>query len=50
MPLAAAHPVFIGTSDGMALIVDGAFGLIGLGLLATLVGQVSVFRRALQAA
>lgn len=33
--LALAHPVVVGAGDGMALIVDGAIGLIGLGLLAT---------------
>ena len=48
--LAAAHPVFNGTGDGVAVIVDGALGLIGLGLFATFVGQVSIFRRTPQAA
>ncbi|SFG34410.1 Uncharacterized iron-regulated membrane protein [Novosphingobium sp. CF614] len=43
--LAVAHPVFRGIGDSMALIVDGALGLIGVGLLAASIGQVSVFRR-----
>ncbi|WP_017672025.1 PepSY-associated TM helix domain-containing protein [Blastomonas sp. AAP53] len=45
--LAAAHLGFMGTGDRMALIVDGAFGLIGLGLLATVVAQVPMLRKAL---
>lgn len=32
--LAVAHPIAVGTGDDMALIVDGAIGLIGFGLLA----------------
>lgn len=32
--LALAHPVVVGTGDNMALLVDGALGLIGFGLLA----------------
>ena len=46
--LAAAHPLVRGTSDGMALIVDGTLGLIGLCLLATFVGQIRIFGRTLQ--
>ncbi|KTF68342.1 PepSY-associated TM helix domain-containing protein [Sphingomonas sp. HT-1] len=33
--LAAAHPLRLGTGDGMALIVDAALAVIGLGLVAT---------------
>jgi len=48
--LAVAHPVLMGPGDPMVWIVNGAVGLIGLGLLATLIGQASMFRRTLQAA
>lgn len=46
--LAVAHPVLMGAGDGIALIADGVLGLIGVGLLATLV-KVSIYRRTLQA-
>ncbi|PXA99924.1 PepSY domain-containing protein [Nostoc sp. 3335mG] len=48
--LAVFHSTYIGTDDGMALIVDGALGLIGLGLLATFGGKVPIFRKTPQAA
>ncbi|TYC78770.1 PepSY domain-containing protein [Novosphingobium sp. BW1] len=48
--LALAHPAFLGMGDSMALIVDGALGLLGLGLLATVVGQVPMVRKASQPA
>lgn len=48
--LAVAHLVFIGSGDGMAVIVDGALGLIGFSLLATFVGQVPICRKTPQAA
>ena len=48
--LSATHPVVIGHADGMALIVDSALGLIGLGLLATLVSRASIFRQSLSVA
>ncbi|GGB64307.1 PepSY-associated TM helix domain-containing protein [Blastomonas aquatica] len=48
--LATAHPAFMGTGDRMALIVNGVFGLIGLSLLATVIGQVSMLRKALMPA
>lgn len=47
--LAAAHLARFGSGDGMALIVDGTLGLIGLGLLAIVIGQVAIFRRTRQA-
>ncbi|MEG8223483.1 PepSY-associated TM helix domain-containing protein [Sphingomonas sp. HH69] len=43
--LAAVHSVLMGAGDGMALIVDGTFGLIGVGLLATSIGKTSIFKR-----
>lgn len=43
--LAVAHPVFMRIGDHMALIVDGTFGLIGLGLLATVISKISVLGR-----
>ncbi|MAW99726.1 MAG: hypothetical protein CMN72_08785 [Sphingomonas sp.] len=46
--LALAHPAFLGMGDSMALIVDGALGLLGLGFLTTVVGQVPMVRKALQ--
>ncbi|SLK05962.1 PepSY-associated TM helix domain-containing protein [Novosphingobium mathurense] len=48
--VAAAHLVVMGTGDSVTLIVDGALGMIGLGLLATFGSQISVFRRTLKAA
>jgi uncharacterized iron-regulated membrane protein len=48
--VAVVHPVAIGASDGMALVVDGVLGLIVLGLLATFVGQVPSLRGTPQAA
>lgn len=43
--LAAAHPLLLGSGDGMALVVDGVLGLIGLGLVATLYGPAVMARR-----
>lgn len=48
--LAALHPLVMGAGDDMALIVDGALGLAGLGLLATVVGQLLPFGRKVQTA
>lgn len=46
---ATIHPVVLGTGDDRTLILDGAFGLIGLGLLGTIIGPMPIFRRTLQA-
>jgi Uncharacterized iron-regulated membrane protein len=43
--IAAVHLFFMGTDDGMALIVDGAVILIGLSLLATVINKISILGR-----
>lgn len=47
--LAAVHSAFFGTGDSMALIVDGALGLTGFILLATLILRISVPQKAVPA-
>ncbi|MHA6769017.1 PepSY-associated TM helix domain-containing protein [Sphingobium ummariense] len=43
--LAAVHPAVLGTADSMALIVDGALGLVGFILLAILVLRIRVVKK-----
>ncbi|WAC22849.1 PepSY-associated TM helix domain-containing protein [Blastomonas sp. SL216] len=45
--LAIAHPVLIGQADPVALIVDAALGLIGIGLVASVIAPSLVLRRPL---
>ncbi|WP_239807313.1 PepSY-associated TM helix domain-containing protein [Croceicoccus hydrothermalis] len=47
--LALIHPLIMESRDGMALIVDGILGLIGLALLTTILAQISITRRSRRA-